>query len=153
MPQCLKPKLMPLHVHAHPTKRYTFHAQAKFLFVGVFSAQLDGAARTDHAVPGQARNLLEDSNHLTGRSGPARGSGYGSVGRHGSRRQSPNAAYDAGTLIFFRLRRLRLRRASRGLDLSRLYSSRSGWSGVGLRWPIHGSLFSGRYLPNAMMLS
>jgi hypothetical protein len=37
-------KLMPLHIHARPAKRHTFHAQAESLFSGIFSAQLDSAA-------------------------------------------------------------------------------------------------------------
>ena len=68
-----KSKLVPLHIHARPEKRHTLHAQAESLFSGIFSAQLDGPARADHAMPGQTRNLVQDAYHLPRRASPARG--------------------------------------------------------------------------------
>jgi hypothetical protein len=75
MSQCLKSKLVPLHIHARPAKRHTFHAQTESLFSGIFSAQLDRPARPDHTMPGQSRNLLQDAHHLPRRSEPARSLG------------------------------------------------------------------------------
>jgi hypothetical protein len=68
-------KFVPFHIHARSSEGHTLHAQAEFLFGGIFSAQFDGPARTDHAVPGQSRNLLQDAHNLTGGSGPARSLG------------------------------------------------------------------------------
>jgi hypothetical protein len=70
-----KSKLVPLHIHARPAKRHTLHAQAESLFSGIFSAQLDGPARADHAVPWQSGNLLQDSHNLPRGSSPARSLG------------------------------------------------------------------------------
>jgi hypothetical protein len=70
-----KPKLVPLHIHAHPAKCHAFHAQPEFLLSAIFSAQLDGPAGADNAVPGQSRNLAQNPYHLTRCSGPARSLG------------------------------------------------------------------------------
>jgi hypothetical protein len=63
---------MPFHIHPRPVERHSLHPQAESLFSGIFSIQLDSAARPDHAVPGQSRNLLQDAHHLPRRSSPAR---------------------------------------------------------------------------------
>jgi hypothetical protein len=68
-------KLVPFHVHARSAKSHSLHAQAEFLFGGIFSAQLDRSAGADHAMPRQIRRLLQDAHHLTRRSGPTRGLG------------------------------------------------------------------------------
>ena len=94
-----KSKLVPLHIHTRPEKRHTLHAQAESLFSGIFSAQLDGPARADHAMPGQARNLAQDAYHLPRRARPARGLSYSSVTRDHPHRQAANAAHDASALI------------------------------------------------------
>src|SRR5450631_1812392 len=80
-----KVKLVLSHIHARPAKGHTLHAQAEFLFSRMFSTQLDGSARADHAVPRQSGNLLQDAHNLTRRSGPARSLGYSSVTRYRSR--------------------------------------------------------------------
>jgi hypothetical protein len=71
MPKWLKPKLVPLHIHAHPAERHALHAQPEFLLSAIFSAQLDGPAGADNAVPGQSRNLAQNPHYLTRGSGPA----------------------------------------------------------------------------------
>jgi hypothetical protein len=72
MSQCLKSKLVPLHIHARPAKRHALHPQTEFLFSGIVSEQLDRAPGADYAMPGQSRNLLQDAHHLPRRSSPAR---------------------------------------------------------------------------------
>jgi len=73
--QLLPAKLMPFHIHARPAESNALHAQAESLFRATFSAQLDRAARAHHSVPGQSWDLLQNSHHLAGGAGPARGPG------------------------------------------------------------------------------
>jgi hypothetical protein len=87
------------HIHPHAAKSYPFHAQAKTLFGAIFSRELDGTARAEHAVPGQSPNTLQDAHNLPRSSRPTRSLGNRSVTRYLSRRQSPNAADDASPLI------------------------------------------------------
>jgi len=72
MSQCLKSKLMTLHIHARPAKSHTLHPQTESLFSGIFSAQLDRATRPHYTMPGQSRNLLQNAHHLARGSRPSR---------------------------------------------------------------------------------
>ncbi len=94
---------MPFHIHAGAAEGDSFHAEAKFLFGGTFSGQLDGAARADYSVPGQSGNLPQDAHYLASSSGPARRFRYSAVTGDGSRRQGTNATHDAGALVFIRI--------------------------------------------------
>jgi hypothetical protein len=42
-----------LHVHPAAAEHHSFGFQAKSLFEGIVTAQLDCASRTQHALPGQ----------------------------------------------------------------------------------------------------
>lgn len=117
----LKMKLAPFHIHAHSSEGDTLHTKTESLFGPILSAQLDGPARADYAMPGQSGNLLQDSHYLARSSRPARRLGYRSVTRHPPRRQGANAAHDAGLLI-----------------------AGDHVSGFGLRLPIHESAFTER---------
>lgn len=86
MRQCLKTKLVPLHIHPRPAESDALHAQAKFLFSAIFSAQLDCTARADHAMPGQSRNLAQNTHHLARRSRPASGLSHSPIARNRSSR-------------------------------------------------------------------
>jgi len=130
---------VPLHIHAHPAKRHALHAQSEFLFSGIFSGQLNGAAGADHPVPGQSRNLSQNPHHLTRGPRPARSLRYSSVARHRSRRQGPNAAYDPDPPI---LGHTSVRLAFRGLGFRG-----PAYRRLRLRLPIHGSRFTRQYLP------
>jgi hypothetical protein len=87
------------HIHPQAAKSDPFHAQAKTLFGAIFSRELDGTARAEHAVPGQSLNTLQDAHNLPRSSRPTRSLGNRSVTRYLSRRQSPNAPDDASPLI------------------------------------------------------
>lgn len=88
------------HVHARSAEGDALHAQAESLLGGLFSGQLDGAAGSDDAMPGQSRDLLQDAHDLPGRARPARRSSHGSVAGHGSLGQGSDAARDSGSPVF-----------------------------------------------------
>ena len=91
---------MPFHIHPRPAESHALHAQAEFLFRAIFSAQLDRTARADHAMPGQSRNLAQNTHHLARRSRPAGSLSHSPIARNRSRRQAANAAHDASAFKF-----------------------------------------------------
>jgi hypothetical protein len=119
------------HIHPHAAKSYPFHAQAKTLFGAIFSRELDGTARAEHAVPGQSLNTLQDAHNLPRSSRPARSLGNRSVTRYLSRRQSANAVNDASPPI--------LQHIFAGLSSARLTLPRFGFG-----FPPHKSIFHKR---------
>jgi hypothetical protein len=75
---------MEFHVHSCSAKGHAFHAQAESLLGGGFPGAFDGSTGADHAMPGQSRDLPQDSDNLPGGSRPASGPGHGSVSRDSS---------------------------------------------------------------------
>ena len=71
---------MEFHVDAHSAKCDPFHLQAEALLGSLFSGQFDGSARTDDAMPGQSRDLLQDPDDLPGGTRPTGGSGNRTIG-------------------------------------------------------------------------
>ncbi len=70
---------MTLHVDAGSAKGHALQAQTEGLFGGIFTAELNGSAGADHAMPGQPFSLMENAHNLTRTSGPACGFRDGSV--------------------------------------------------------------------------
>jgi hypothetical protein len=72
--------LVQRHVHSCSTKSDTLHAQAESLLGGGFPGAFDGSTGADHAMPGQSRDLSQDSDNLPGGSRPTGGPGDRSIG-------------------------------------------------------------------------
>ncbi len=94
-------KLVPLHVDTCPSKRYALHLQPESLFGAVFTSQLDRAARSQHAMPRQSLNLLENTNDLSRGARPSGGAGDAAVAGYLTARQGTYALNDAGSLSFY----------------------------------------------------
>ena len=72
--------LVQFHVHARSAKGHAFHAQAESLLGGGFPGAFDRSTGADHAMPGQSRDLSQDSDNLPGGSRPTGGPGDRSIG-------------------------------------------------------------------------
>ena len=95
----LEPEFVLLHIDASAAEGDAFHLQTESLLGSTFSGELDGTARADDALPGQAGNLTKNAYDLAGSSRPACGSGDGSVGGDGSFGQRANSGDDSGAEI------------------------------------------------------
>ncbi len=74
--------LVDVHVHALATKADTFHFQAHALFQGGFAMEFDGAAGSQHALPGERSHgrAAQQLRHLAVIKRVARGGGDLPVG-------------------------------------------------------------------------